>query len=108
LLRPAIFERCQRCVSKTKVFETAQALNSRVSQPEQARGQSFLIEGASHLASQCRHEGLMGELVATKQIAQALRLIGRWCKDRRAHRAVFGFADEYTYQQKTETVKARL
>jgi transposase len=43
--------------------------------------------------------------VATKQVAQALRLIGRWRKDRRAHRAVFGFTDEYTHPQETETVK---
>ena len=47
----------------------------------------------------------MGERVATKQVAQALRLIGRWRKDRRAYRAVFGFADEYTHQQETVTVK---
>ena len=74
------------------------------SQNKRAR-QSPLIEGAQHQASQCRHEGLIGELVATKQVAQALRLIGRGRKDQRAHRAVFDFADEYTHQQETETVK---
>jgi hypothetical protein len=35
---------------------------------------------AQHQASQYRHEGLMGERVATKQIAQVLQLIGRWRK----------------------------
>jgi hypothetical protein len=87
------------------VFGTAQALNSRVGQPEQARGQSPRIKRSQDPLSQLGHQRLSREGVAVEQIRQALRLIVRGRKDAGAHRAVLGFADKQTAQQVGETVK---
>ena len=77
----------------------------RLSDPEQAVGKLRRIERPQGQTSQRGHEGLMREPMATEQIAQPLRLIVRRSKDRGAHRAMLGLADEQAREQEAETVK---